>query len=539
MKLSFVSKITIIVVIALLAPIFSYTIFQFSQRNHDELLIKQIYDGQLGSLLYSVNNYCYDAFHSWTSELTTVIGTHQKTKSETHNVELINQFINGSPSVIGLAILPSDTNRAVFWRQNMPALNLPLAQSRVLTKLDRLLKQSQTKVDRMVRQAQDESYISHLYLTWVEGPKNGVSVIVFPVLNRTKPDYVTLVAIFVYDLEFANSIIANKFRTMEEEEGHFVFAVIHRKTGTLLYTNYEEEDASFEKRDQLWILSNLDISIKMAGATLDEITAERVKQNLIFIILVNIILILGIVYLLKNILKEISLAQMKTDFVANVSHELRTPLALIRMHAETLEMGRVTSREKKQKYYHTIMNESARLTQLINNILDFSRIESQKKKYRMLPTDLSILTEETLIMYNYRFEQTGFTIHKKIEHDLPAIHIDKEAITLVLVNLLDNAIKFSTDKKEIVVSVYKDEKHLILSVQDYGIGIPESEHKKIFDKFYRVGSSLVHNTKGSGLGLSLSNRIMAYHHGQIKVESKVGEGSTFSLWFPINKEKGA
>lgn len=534
MKKNFFPKIIITIVIALLAPIFSYTVFQFSQRNQDEALIKTIYDRQLSSILFSVNQYCWDMFHSWHSEVSTIITTQSHAENETQSNNQLQQFINRNPSIIGLVIQKPNNKRTVFWKQEDQSQSIPLKKPASFNRLDEMLAQSESRIDRMIRQAQG-GYVRPLRLPWIEGPRNGVSVLVIPVLHQENPDDVTLVSFFMYDLEFANRIIADKFREMEEDEGHFVFAVIHRRTGSILHTNIEERTGSFEKRDPLWILPNLDLSIKMTGTTLDEISGTRAKQNLIFIILVNIILIIGISYLLVNIFKEISLAQMKTDFVANVSHELRTPLALIRMHAETLEMGRVTSQEKKQRYYHTIMNESARLTQLINNILDFSHIESKKKSYRQVPADLSILTEETLTMYNYRFEQTGFIIERNIVHDLPVIYVDKESVTQVLVNLLDNAIKFSTDRKEIVVSVYKKERFLVLSVQDFGIGIPESEHKKIFDKFYRVGNSLVHNTKGSGLGLSLVKHIMDFHRGSITVKSKPGEGSTFILWFPLNE----
>jgi len=250
-------------------------------------------------------------------------------------------------------------------------------------------------------------------------------------------------------------------------------------------------------------------------------------------------LLLGVAYLVYNVSTEISLAKMKTNFVANVSHELRTPLALIRMFAETLEMGRVPSEDKKQHYYKTIMSESSRLSQLINNILDFSNIESKKKEYVFKQSNIAALLKQTLDLYHFRFVQQGFTIEKVIDENCPEIEVDSEAVTQAIVNLLDNAVKYTVDEKYIKVMLKKNNGNLELSIQDKGIGINESEQKKIFEKFYRAGSSLVHTTKGSGLGLSLVKHIMDVHHGQINVESKLNKGSTFTLVFPDNNNNGA
>jgi len=228
-----------------------------------------------------------------------------------------------------------------------------------------------------------------------------------------------------------------------------------------------------------------------------------------------------------------TLAQMKTDFVADVSHELRTPLALIRMYAETLEMGRVGSEQKKKSYYKTIMNETARLTQLINNILDFSKIESSKKEIILEDVDLGALIQETVDMHHFHLEQKGFDLQLNIEKSLPMISADGESLKLAFINLLDNAVKFTPEKKVISVVLTRQDASLVLSVMDHGIGIPKAEQKRIFEKFYRVGSSLVHDTKGSGLGLSLVKHIMEVHGGKVNVISNQGEGSTFSLIFPV------
>jgi signal transduction histidine kinase len=227
------------------------------------------------------------------------------------------------------------------------------------------------------------------------------------------------------------------------------------------------------------------------------------------------------------------LSRLKSDFVANVSHELKTPLALIRLFAETLEMGRVSAEEKKRQYYRVIHKESQRLTQLINNILDFSRIEAGRKEYRMAPADLNRIVGDVLEAYRFSIEQQGFTLESKLAEDLPEVEVDKEALSQAVINLINNSIKYSRDEKLIRLETARNSGNVSLSVTDRGIGIPSSDQAKIFEKFYRAENSLVHETKGSGLGLTLVRHIVEAHGGSVEVESSPGKGSTFTLVLPI------
>jgi signal transduction histidine kinase len=231
--------------------------------------------------------------------------------------------------------------------------------------------------------------------------------------------------------------------------------------------------------------------------------------------------------------KEIAVAKLKSDFVSNVSHELRTPLALIRLYAETLELGRISTKEKKHQYYRIIRKESERLTALINNILDFSRIEAGRKEYEFRETDIADLVRNTLDSYRYQIEQQGFELEEAIDTELPAVRIDREAIARALVNLVNNALKYSQDQKYIGVKLYRENGSVKLEVADHGIGIARRDQTKIFEKFYRAGDPLVHNTKGSGLGLSLVRHITEAHGGEIEVESSPGAGSKFIMSLPL------
>jgi signal transduction histidine kinase len=234
-----------------------------------------------------------------------------------------------------------------------------------------------------------------------------------------------------------------------------------------------------------------------------------------------------------------ALARLKSDFVSNVSHELRTPLALIRLYAETLELGRITTQDKKDQYYRIIRKESERLTALINNILDFSRIEAGRKEYEFRETNIAELVRNTLDSYRYQIEQQGFELEENIDPTIPPLKVDREAIARALVNLINNALKYSGDEKFLGVKLYRDNGLVRLEVVDHGIGIDRHDQAKIFEKFYRAGDPLVHNTKGSGLGLSLVRHISQAHGGDIAVESTPGRGSKFILSLPIPSTKEA
>jgi signal transduction histidine kinase len=278
----------------------------------------------------------------------------------------------------------------------------------------------------------------------------------------------------------------------------------------------------------------LTLGIKLPGTTLAAMEQHFVRTDFLILTVISLLLAGGIVLTHRNIAREMALARLKSDFVSNVSHELRTPLSLIRLYAETLEMGRLKSAEKAQEYYSIIRKESERLTALINNILDFSRIEAGRKEYDFRETDLRELVHNTLESYRYQIEQNGFCFEEKIAEDIPPLRVDREAMARSLLNLVNNALKYSQDRKFIGVNLFRDNGSVRLEVVDHGIGIPAHEQGKIFEKFYRVGDPLVHNTKGSGLGLSLVRHIVQAHGGEVQVESAPGRGSKFTITLPVN-----
>jgi signal transduction histidine kinase len=282
------------------------------------------------------------------------------------------------------------------------------------------------------------------------------------------------------------------------------------------------------------VFQDLVWAIKYPGTTIADIGARFLRYNYAVLAALSVLMIGGIFLTYRNVSREMNLARLKSDFVANVSHELRTPLALIRLYAETLELGRLNAKEKYQEYFRIIREESERLTALINNILDFSRIEAGRKEYEFKETNLSELVRSTLDSYRFQLEQNGFAFEENISRDIPPVNVDREAIARSLLNLVNNALKYSKDQKFIGVSLYRANGCVRLEVRDHGIGIAPSEQEKIFEKFYRCGDPLVHNIKGSGLGLSLVRHIVRAHGGDVQVESTPERGSKFTIELPLD-----
>ena len=283
------------------------------------------------------------------------------------------------------------------------------------------------------------------------------------------------------------------------------------------------------------VFRGLALGIKFQGMSVGDKVQGWVHNSFLILGVLSLLLVGGLVLAYRSVSKEVALARLKSDFVSNVSHELRTPLALIRLYAETLELGRIKSQDKVEEYYRIIRTESERLTALINNILDFSRIEAGRKEYEFRSTDLAELVSTTLDTYRGQIDEQGFKFEQSIDPNIPPVRVDREAIARSLVNLVNNALKYSDHEKFIGVKLYRTDSVLKLEVADRGIGIARTEQSKIFEKFYRAGNPLVHNTKGSGLGLSLVRHIARAHGGEVEVESTPGNGSKFTLTLPFDR----
>jgi signal transduction histidine kinase len=312
-----------------------------------------------------------------------------------------------------------------------------------------------------------------------------------------------------------------------EPDGEVLYETAPTRSDVNFEVTREMDNASFR---------GLKLALRYRDLSIEQGVRRWQLWTWILIGFIDIMLGAGLLLVYSNVRRELHLSRLKSDFVANVSHELKTPLALIRLFAETLELGRVPTEDKARQYYRVINKESQRLTQLINNILDFSRIEAGRKEYHFAPTDIGRIVSEVVDSYRFQIEQQGFALEVQVADDLPEVDADKEALGQALLNLVNNAIKYSRDEKYLRLDVRRDGGRVLLSVTDRGIGVAKGEQKKIFEKFYRAENSLVHETKGSGLGLALVQHIMQAHGGTVEVESAPGKGSTFTLVLPIGSK---
>jgi signal transduction histidine kinase len=283
-----------------------------------------------------------------------------------------------------------------------------------------------------------------------------------------------------------------------------------------------------------FVFTDWRLGVRSRFRTPEQAVMNAVDDDLLFSILMLSALLTVVLLTLRTARREMKLSQMKSDFVSNVSHELRTPLSSIRVFGEFLRLGWIKEGEKVQQCGEYIEAESRRLTHIIDNILDFSRIESMQRTYQFEEVDSEEMIAETLKTLEVQLKQKGFAINVEIDTEpLPVVMADREAIAQVLINLVDNAVKYSAAAKEVMVRLGQQDGFLAISVTDYGEGIPPDEHAKIFEKFYRVSTGLVHDVKGNGLGLPIVKHIIDAHHGRITVESDSGRGSTFTVYLPI------
>jgi len=255
-------------------------------------------------------------------------------------------------------------------------------------------------------------------------------------------------------------------------------------------------------------------------------------------LLIASILVFGLILTVRAVTHELELAKLKSDFVSTVSHEFKSPLTSIRQLAEMLQAGRVPSDERRQRYYDVLVEQSGRLSSLVTNILDIARIEEGRKEFEFETVDVGELVEEVVSAAEHQWRHEGFVIHADVNRPLPAIHADRASIGQAVSNLIDNAVKYSGDSREVHVRASAADGQVKISVQDFGVGIKEEDLGRVFERFYRGGDELTRSVKGSGLGLTLVQQIVEAHNGTVYVESEVGQGSTFSITLPVSRDQG-
>jgi two-component system phosphate regulon sensor histidine kinase PhoR len=524
MKNNSLNRIAVTLALIVLIPVSLFTISEVATVNRDEELIREIYKNQLESIIYSVNQYSQDYVSGWTLKMNEILFNSERSNDALRN-ELID-FMQKNSVVEKIFFADS------LLQQNIVYQNIDNSFSAAVDRADirATLFSNKAKINRLSNYERS----GYNKIEPVEISDN-IEEIAFIFITEFSDDDYQICGIVVNMASFVSDILAPKMQEISRED--IIISCFNENTKDIIYTNLPVEIDKFQQEGALWLLPGYQLAISLKGRTIEGLVKQQSITNLILISLITFVLIIGVAFVYRNTRKEIKFAQTKSDFVSNVSHELRTPLALISMFAETLEMNRVKSDEKRKEYYRIISQETQRLSRIVNSILNFSKMEAGKRDYNFEQIELNKVVQDVLETYQFHLTNKGFKLNLNLIENELMINADKEAVSECLINIIDNAVKYSQEKKEIEISTSNKNDELTISVKDFGAGISEEDQKKIFEKFYRVSTGLVHNTKGTGMGLSIVRQVMEAHSGSIRVKSKVDKGSTFTLSFPIKNNQ--
>ena len=273
------------------------------------------------------------------------------------------------------------------------------------------------------------------------------------------------------------------------------------------------------------------------GTPIEEITSRSLTLYYVLIGIVTVVILLGILFIYHETSRERELARMKSEFISNVTHEIKTPIATIRTLAENVNEGWVRSPDKHEQYFRLIARESERLGHLVENTLDFSRIESGRKQYRLENGSLREVLESTVDRFRILTHGQGVEITCSVDDTLPLIRMDEVAIGEALMNLLDNAVKYSRERTIVALTAFVEGDEIRIEVKDAGIGMDRKELSRIFEKFYRAEPAAGRKVPGSGIGLTLVKDIVEAHSGRIEVLSERNAGSTFTIILPMAQKE--
>lgn len=512
--LSALRKIGLLILMVIILPVLIFSVYEIGNLRHNERVIQDIYKNQLDAILFSINQHSDDIISNLASRI-----ENSMIKDQPDAETELNRLVHEIPSVEGLILFDINHN----YRSSVPS---PYPDHMVLTEITRGLKSNDSTLRRL------QTYMRGGYrkIETISNPGKTMQWLVF--LTRVQDQEV--INVMILDPEkFISEVLDPKLQ--EVAKGKFNIVAFRADEDLPFYaSDKRSQPGKISDKKPFWLLTGYLMGIELKDLTIADLARDRIKRSLLLIGLMDIILLFGAWLIYRNISKQVELSQLKSDFVSSVSHEIRTPLALISMYIETLEMGRVNNAEKIREYYTVILNETTRLSGIVNRILSFSQIESNKRKYSFDEANLNEIVENTALSFRYNIENKGFSYSFEPEHHLPSISADKEAIADALVNLIDNAMKYSAEHKSIVVRTGRTDKYVYIEVEDQGIGISEKNQKHIFDKFYRVTEkNLANRVKGSGLGLAIVKHIVDAHEGRIYVKSSPGSGSLFRLMFPV------
>ncbi len=491
-------------------PTLIFSVFEMGNYSHYEKKIEEVIEKSLGTALYSLNLFTNDIINEW---------------NRTISGELVNH--NGKPDKNSGNLSQLPAIRYFFASENgkIQQTNSKIEKSEI-TEIEKILRDNESTIQKLKKYYKENDYKKPESFTM----NNSDDILILFVCDL---DGKLNVCGYVFDPKiFINDILGPK--TQQTAGQDFNIFIFQKGNDTPVYvSDIHEEIAKKTSTEKIWLLPGFSSGISLKSSTISDIVKPRTQKFLYLGTSVTLALLLGVFMIFRTMRNQIELAQLKSEFISNVSHEIRTPLALIQMYVETLDMDRVKKEEKKKEYYNIILQETIRLSGIVNKILNFTRIEKGKREYQFSDTDVNAVVESIMSTYHFHLENRGFEYKTELSSDLPLIFADKEAISDSVINLIDNAVKYSGENKAITIKTGRLNDKIFIEVRDRGIGISEKDQKNIFDKFYRVTSGdLAYKAKGTGLGLTIVKHVMDAHHGEISLKSKQGEGSAFRLIFP-------
>ena len=466
----------------------------------------------------------------------------------TEKVVRVDALIISTDNAVNSMVLPDDLDRiATQWLESADRVSPTVRSVMVLDENQRLVRHvsraGETDGARFRRLFFDhvlpqlaldaEPINSHAHLQDnIDGRSVMVSYLTREVAGRR------FFVILEADLDYVRSVV---FRDLEEPEAHFN---VSDEDGHLVYGHPLRGPSEFVV-SRTFPTTFYKWRLSMAAPFAPErARLERRRRRLDASVfgLSLAVLVAGLIFLTYAARNAQRLNELKSDFIATVSHELKTPLSLIRMFGEMLATGRVANDAKRKQYLEIIVRESERLTGLIDNVLDFAKLERGKAAYEFHRGNLGDVVARGVEMFRYRIDREKPRLLSDIATDVPDSDLDERAIQLLLFNLLDNALKYAGASDEIVVRVRGNARSMSLAVEDRGPGIETNDRRRIFERFYRGKSAGSRGARGSGIGLALVKHIADAHGGEVSVSDAVPHGSVFTVTMPVRRgadESGA
>ncbi|MGB2958886.1 MAG: HAMP domain-containing sensor histidine kinase, partial [Bacteroidota bacterium] len=420
-----IKRFAFLLILVVLLPALFYSVHEINSLTTSEELMESVYRQQLDVVLFSLNQYAWDVAASWRSNITLLAD--EAERSGTSGLRsAIRDFLHRNPGVETVFFADTLLQEVMVVQRTEGAPGDELSAAR----LRDILQAERAKTERLTRlRRSGYGKVEPILLP----PGDDAERRVVLVFARTDPGGEESFSGFVLDeSSFVVDILGPRIQEAAGEE--FILAVVGEEGAEPLFSTGEIGPDPLPQQRRLWLFPDYSLGVRLKGTTIDELLKTRFTRNLTLILALDVLLIVAAWFLYRTIRRETDLVRMKSDFVSTVSHELRTPLSLIRMYAETLEMGRVTDEEKRKRYESTIVKETDRLSRLVNNILNFSRLEAGKKEYHFGPVDLNGVVRSVLDTFTGHVKELGFDPVVSLEEDLPLIHADGEAVSEAVIN---------------------------------------------------------------------------------------------------------